>query len=198
MKAYLTDVLNKLEAWSNCPTGPYERKEYEVGDYSFLGVGVMVSETRDYIIPMTFHQLIGIILHEGKNNLGINGPHEPGLIFMVNKIIKKEDDIIQSKGIKVIKSEVVSTNGPVFTIGYDEQIGTHYWEVVDGPEPSSTNLEHILSVMAYNDNFFDVFIESIDSFFMNVLNDEKEVEILIDKLHAIRDNVETFNKREIH
>lgn len=200
MKAYMRGVMEQLAVWGEFPNGPYEREEYKKGDYAFVGAGALVSkENSEDVYVLGFHDLVGMLLNNGENDFGLEGPQGVALILMVNRIIEDRDEQghVRSQGVMVKEGEIVIEGGPQFTLVVYPPLHCYHWKA-QGSDVPSTNLEYILSVMLFSPSFMEVFKPTIGAFLLNVLNDKEEVDSIMEQLDVIHQNVLVYKERSVH
>lgn len=203
MKAYLKDVINQLSVWSENPKRPYEREDYKTGDYAVVGVGALSPQGIDAdsndIHVSGFHELIGFILNDGENDFGLEGPHGVALILMVNKITEDRSvkGEVHAQGVMYHKGKLGRENGPAFQLAIYPPLDCYHWKAKGSNIPSS-NLEHILSVILYSPTFMQTFRIILESFFTNMIDDEKEVSALMDELDIIHHRINSYSGKTLH
>lgn len=204
MKEYLLRVIEGLEAWAENPIVPFDRKTYNVGEYSLIGMGVLI-DTFDNFQIISFDKLIELIDKGDASEMGMGRAPNISLILFANRIISQESEhelmaeaLIIRDG-KIIDPTEEDVSAPVFYSSLDPVTNIRHWESILEDKPSdAVNIEYLLSVLLSSNFYFTTF-RNVIGFNLGDLVDSHIVDEIMGRLTLAHEKVINFNTpRVIH
>lgn len=190
MKRYLLELIKRLETWSDYPTGPCERKSFNVDDYSLIGMGVLIDRDDNYkIIP--FEKLLNLIDKGDASEMGMGPTPDISLLFYANKVTACQPGHIYTA--TAIGEGDEESIPPIFISFVSEKTGTCYWQsVINGNPVDGVNIEYVLSTVLLSEFYFQTFFNAI-RFNLSEIAEDHVVDEITHRLTAIHEKL--MNKK---